>query len=67
MNSLSSATGNRTTPRANLKRQRFFHQGRRTMVEADPALTPERREAELTYHDGIIERLRERLIDPEGH
>lgn len=58
MNSLSSATGKRTTRRASPKRQLRSHEARRTSLEADPGVSAEERTIKLSYHDWIIERLR---------
>jgi hypothetical protein len=52
---------------ASLKRQLFFHQGRRKMVETDPELTADERLEHLEYHDRLVVRLLGQLIDQEGH
>jgi len=60
-------TAKRHARLASVKRQLLFHRGRRKMVETDPELSAEERAALLKYHDRLILRLRDQLIDLEGH
>ncbi len=52
---------------ASLKRQLFFHQKWQGQVQTDPELTANERDRKLAYHIWVIDRLRARLIDLEGH
>lgn len=49
------------------KRQLHFHNERGKTVETDPELTAEDRTRNLAYHEWVMDRLRGRLIDLEGH
>ncbi len=52
---------------ASLRRELFFHQERRKMVETDPELTADERVEHLEYHDRLVMRLLGQLIELEGH
>jgi len=52
---------------ASLTRHLRFHRERRRSLERDPGVSAEERSFKLGYHDWIINWLRQRLLDLEGH
>ncbi len=53
----------RTARIASLKRQLFFHQNRRKMVQTDVELSAEERAEQREYHDRLVMRLLGRVKD----
>ena len=50
-----------------LRRELFFHRERGKQVETDPDVTADDRAKQVAYHDKIIKRLRQQLVDLEGY
>ena len=56
-----------TSRLAVLWQELFFHRERQKIVATDPGLTADDRAWNLAYHNWIIKRPRQQLLDPEGH